>query len=182
MGELKEKRRKLQEERDAQREARRRDMEAKREERRKEREQRKETNREANRPEIDLDEVAEELKKFMCYMCKIFPRPGSYNRSELYRHYALVHFQQQLKKDYQEKYSFPCPCPFCPKDSARTIDNRDIANHIGQVHGKVEDYLPEEYHLSGSAKRKSTSISYSIKMEIEHNLVKSAKKEKEEDV
>merc|ERR1712179_755292 len=168
-----EKHKKWKEENEAKREERRKENEKMREERRLEKEKRRAERRESNKPEpVDLDEVTEEMKKFMCYICKIFPRPGSYNRSELYRHYALVHYAQDMRKDYLAKYSFPCPCPFCP-EPARMLEGKDIVNHIGQVHSKVEDYLPAEYHLTGGiAKRRISSVTASIKMEIEENLVK----------
>jgi len=168
-----EKHRKWKEENEVKREERRKENEKMREERRLEKEKRRAERRESNKPEpVDLEEVTEEMKKFMCYICKIFPRPGSYNRSELYRHYALVHYAQDMRKDYLAKYSFPCPCPFCP-EPARMLEGKDIVNHIGQVHSKVEDYLPAEYHLTGGiAKRRISSVTASIKMEIEENLVK----------
>jgi len=178
-----EKQRKWKEENEAKREERRKENEKMREERRLEKEKRRAERRESNKPEpVDLEEVTEEMKKFMCYICKIFPRPGSYNRSELYRHYALVHYAQDMRKDYLEKYSFPCPCPFCP-EPARMLEGKDIVNHIGQVHSKVEDYLPAEYHLTGGiAKRRISSVTASIKMEIEENLVKEGALIKKEEI
>jgi len=176
--------RKYNEEKEAKKEERRKENEKIREERRLEKEKRRAERGEASKPEpLDLDEISEEMKKYMCYICKIFPRPGSYNRSELYRHYALVHYAQDMKKDYLKKYSFPCPCPFCPEGSARMLEGKDIVNHIGQVHAKVEEYLPAEYHLSGGiSKRRISSVTASIKMEIEENLVKEGLLLKKEDI
>jgi len=182
--ERKEKNRKFQEEREAKREERRKEIEQKRDERRKEQEKRREERGDSIKPEpLDLAEITEEMKKFMCYICKIFPRPGSYNKSELYRHYALVHYAKDMKKDYMEKYDFPCRCPFCPEDSARMLEGKDIVNHIGQVHGKVEDYLPKEYHLSGGpVRRRISTVTASIKMEIEESLVKTEGELKKEEI
>ena len=36
---------------------------------------------------------------FRCYFCKNLPRVGSANRSELYRHYSVYHYSNELKAE-----------------------------------------------------------------------------------
>ena len=37
---------------------------------------------------------------FRCYFCKNLPRVGSANRSELYRHYSVYHYSNELKAEF----------------------------------------------------------------------------------
>ena len=105
---------------------------------------------------LDPEEVAEEEKKFMCKICLIFPRDDSRNKSELYRHYSLVHYPKEIKEAFLTMKS-PEPCPFCPDDGKgpqKMISSKDIS-HIGQTHSKVEMFMPKEYHVQGSKRRSS---------------------------
>ena len=100
---------------------------------------------------LNPEEVEEEERKFMCYICKIFPRDDSRNKSELYRHYAIRHYPKELKKYLPAKGK--APCSLCPDGK---LINSQAYSHIGQTHGKVEEFLPEEYHIKGGAKRRSS--------------------------
>jgi len=74
---------------------------------------------------------------FRCYFCKFLPRVGSANRSELYRHYAVVHYQVELKAEFGNPgHSFTCI--YCKK-----FVKGGFISHIGQTHNEVEKYLPE---------------------------------------
>ena len=42
---------------------------------------------------------------FQCYFCKFLPHVGSANRSELYRHYSTVHFQNELKAEFGNNFT-----------------------------------------------------------------------------
>ena len=74
---------------------------------------------------------------FRCIYCKVLPREGRVSRSELYRHYAVKHFGEQLKSEYGNL----TVCPICGIEIK--IWNQ-MKLHVGQVHDKVEKYLPEE--------------------------------------
>ena len=37
---------------------------------------------------------------FRCYFCKNLPRVGSANRSELYRHYSVYHYSNEIKAEF----------------------------------------------------------------------------------
>ena len=99
---------------------------------------------------LNPEEVEEEQRKFMCYICKIFPRDDSRNKSELYRHYSIKHFSKQLKKYLPEKGK--APCSLCPDGK---LINSQAYSHVGQTHGKVEEFLPEEHHITGFKRRSS---------------------------
>ena len=71
-----------------------------------------------------------------CIYCKVLPREGSLARSELYRHYAIHHFGEKLKSDFGNLLD----CPICGVD----LRNSSVRSHLGQVHDKVQKYLPEE--------------------------------------
>ena len=67
----------------------------------------------------------------------MLPREGRVSRSELYRHYADKHFGVELKSEYGDL----TVCPICGIEKKTWCDLR---KHLGQVHDKVENYLPEE--------------------------------------
>ena len=70
-------------------------------------------------------------------MIKFLPCVGSANRSELYRHYAVVHYQIELKAEFGNPgHSFNCI--YCKK----FVKGGFISN-IDQTHNEVEKYLPE---------------------------------------
>ena len=89
--------------------------------------------------------VPEDLKKFMCYLCDIFPRVGSANRSELYRHYASTHYNNEIKHDFGFN-NFDFAKDMCP-DCDILLKRERFIDHMGVKHSMVERYLPEQYHL-----------------------------------
>ena len=99
--------------------------------------------------------ATEEQRRFACYICEVFPRAGSFNRSELYRHYSLRHFSQQIKQTFitAQSLSLPCTCPFCPEDSGKYLSTGNSVTHLGQVHLLVERFLPSQYHVQGDPRR-----------------------------
>ena len=101
---------------------------------------------------LNPEEVEEEERKFMCYICKIFPRDDSRNKSELYRHYSIKHFFKELKKYLPVRGKVPCS--LCPEGNKKDI-NSQAYSHVGQTHAKVEEFLSEEYHIKSGAKRRS---------------------------
>ena len=102
---------------------------------------------------VSEQDYTEDQLRFMCYQCKIFPRPGSFNKSELYRHYALVHFKKELTDQYLENYKVPGPCGLCPKQKDTEVTKGNLASHYGGSHCKVEDFLPAEFRLSDTKHR-----------------------------
>jgi len=74
---------------------------------------------------------------FRCIYCKVLPREGMLSRTELYRHYAFKHFGEKLKSEYGEITI----CPICGMEKKIW---GDLLKHLGQVHDKVENYLPDE--------------------------------------
>ena len=78
------------------------------------------------------------LYDFRCIYCKVLPREGRVSRSELYRHYAVKHFSQELRSEYGELVL----CPICGMKKKSSMCY--FLSHLGQVHDKVENYLPEE--------------------------------------
>ena len=73
--------------------------------------------------------------EFMCKFCHIFPREESKNKSELYRHYSLVHYSKEIKEKYLQM-DLPGPCPECPPDS-KDLQRASSVSHMGQKHCKV---------------------------------------------
>ena len=81
---------------------------------------------------------------FRCYFCKFLPRVGSANRSELYRHYSTVHFQNELKAEFGNVGN-NFTCKYCKK-----FFKNGFISHIGQTHNEVEKYLPEAARIPSS--------------------------------
>jgi len=77
---------------------------------------------------------------YSCIYCSIIPRPRSICRSELYRHYAVRHFANQLRAEFGKVGRF---CGDCKK----VVSTSNWVTHMGQVHGKVEMFLPIEARL-----------------------------------
>ena len=71
------------------------------------------------------------LYDFRCYFCKILPRVGMANRSELYRHYSVMHYTAELKAEFGTKGK----CPLCHKDQKQG----SFVSHMGQVHDEVRN-------------------------------------------
>ena len=104
---------------------------------------------------VTWDTATPDQRMFACYICKVFPRPGSFNRSELYRHYSIRHFSKQIRETFisADSLSLPCLCPFCPEDSGKYLNVRNSVTHLGQVHLLVEGFLLPKYHVSGDSRR-----------------------------
>jgi len=81
-----------------------------------------------------------QLVDFRCYICKKLPRAGMANRSELYRHYSLYHFKQELIKQFGH-------LTICPKCGAKKKPLGGMADHMGQVHDEVDKLLPPENRI-----------------------------------
>ena len=86
------------------------------------------------------------LHNYSCIYCSIIPRPKSICRSELYRHYSIRHFTKQLGEQFGKVGQF---CLDCKRD----IRTSNWITHMGQVHGKVEMYLPIQARLPGGRRR-----------------------------
>ena len=83
---------------------------------------------------------------YSCIYCSVIPRPRSICRSELYRHYAVRHFANQLRAEFGKAGRF---CGECKVD----IRTSNWVTHMGQVHGKVEMFLPVEARVPGGRER-----------------------------
>jgi len=79
---------------------------------------------------------------YSCIYCTLIPRPRSICRSELYRHYAVKHFANQLRAEFGKVGRF---CGDCKK----VVSTSNWVTHMGQVHGKVEMFLPIKARLPG---------------------------------
>ena len=102
---------------------------------------------------VHMRTIKGRLYDLRCIFCKVLPRKSSPNRSELYRHYAREHFCEQLKRDYGD----PEFCPFCHYVKKQFMQEMVMVKHIGQVHAKVEDYLPEEAKIPGRGQKGNLS-------------------------
>lgn len=91
------------------------------------------------------------LYDFRCYFCKTLPRIGSANRSELYRHYAVMHYVSELKCEFGRHAK---KCPLCSKD----VKNTGWISHLGQVHDEVHKYLPEGAKIPRSVQGKGKGV------------------------
>ena len=83
---------------------------------------------------------------FRCYICKVLPRVGSANRSELYRHYTLQHFSGELAQEFGTNLK---SCPRCHGElsSKKSGGAGKYLSHLGQVHNEVEKYLPTKNRI-----------------------------------
>ena len=77
---------------------------------------------------------------FRCYICKVLPRVGSANRSELYRHYSFHHYYNELAQEFGSKLK---SCPKCLSELKKSGGGGNYISHLGQVHNEVEKYLPQ---------------------------------------
>jgi len=87
---------------------------------------------------------------FRCYICKVLPRVGSANRSELYRHYSLHHYSNELAQEFGTKLK---SCPICQGELSGKKSGNYIS-HLGQVHNEVEKYLPQHAKIPLSVQAK----------------------------
>jgi len=79
-------------------------------------------------------------KYLECHICHLSRK----DRTNLYRHYALQHFRREIKEYIGEN---TLECRICRK----TISTQEnLIAHIGSVHRKVEDFLPEAYRITVS--------------------------------
>ena len=109
-----------------------------------------------DKEELTWENASEEQRKFACYICRAFPRPGSLSRSELYRHYSTKHFREQIRDSFLSQHSLPCLCPYCPEDKAKELTKSNFwVSHVGQVHLQVERYIDKVYHVPGDSRRKN---------------------------
>ena len=84
---------------------------------------------------------------FRCYFCKILPRVGMANRSELYRHYSVMHYAFEIKQEF----GHISKCPQCHRDCKKG----NVISHMGQTHNEVEKYLPERARIPLSIQGKA---------------------------
>ena len=77
------------------------------------------------------------------------------SRSELYNHYSMVHYKEDLVSLIDRK---TLRCQFCEVQRNK-IDT--LVRHLGSVHDKVEDFLPPEFHLPRSSARRYSQKSTS---------------------
>ena len=108
------------------------------------------------------------LYDFRCYFCKILPRVGMANRlvsrcvprnsvklhllprSELYRHYSVMHYTAELKAEFGTKGK----CPLCHKEQKQG----SYVSHMGQVHDEVRTISLRRTPLTPSSLIRCTSI------------------------
>ena len=84
----------------------------------------------------------------------ILPRPTGPCRSETYKHYATCHFASELRAKYGPVGAGRMvACGECGK----AISRSSRLAHTGQVHGRVEDYLPERAKLAVVPRKRTAS-------------------------
>lgn len=90
---------------------------------------------------------------FRCYICKVLPRVGSANRSELYRHYTLQHYSGELAQEFGTNLK---SCPQCQGElgGKKSGGSGKYISHLGQVHNEVEKYLPHNRRIPISVQAK----------------------------
>ena len=86
------------------------------------------------------EEEGSTKRKFECHICN----SQQVSRTNLYSHYALGHFREEMKGAVGESGK---DCHHCGK----TFSTQDqLICHMGSTHNKVEDYLPQNYHIPKS--------------------------------
>jgi len=83
---------------------------------------------------------------FRCVFCKHLPRVGSANRSELYRHYSVYHYQNELTREFGRNMK---RCPIC-----KDLVSGSSVSHVGQTHNEVDKYLPASAKIPSSVQGK----------------------------
>ena len=63
------------------------------------------------------------------------------NRSEMYRHYSIVHYRKMILQKVGNPEN---KCPIC---EVRYQNSLCLLNHYGRAHNMVEQFLPEKYHV-----------------------------------
>ena len=83
-----------------------------------------------------------------CFFCKKLPRFGCANRSELYRHYSIYHYANEIKKEFGDVST----CPICHYN----LTNQNVITHLGQRHNAVEKYLPGKARIPDKLSKTSS--------------------------
>ena len=85
--------------------------------------------------------------KFRCQICR--DREFS-DKKRIYRHYSYAHYKNAILKliggDKKE-------CPFCDK---KFRDSMEMVGHVGCTHKKIEDFLPEQFHIKPETSKKTS--------------------------
>ena len=76
-------------------------------------------------------------------------------RSNLYKHYAITHFKQEIISKFGNIRI--CPYTLCMKPLP--VNEIDLVAHIGSAHSYVETFLEEKYHLKKTLSGKSVPTS-----------------------
>ena len=79
-----------------------------------------------------------------CSQCSFY----AYSRVQLYKHYVLVHYSDQLSKDPAVTDTV---CRFCSKKFGSDILATIV--HLGVTHGYIEKFLPPEDLIPGTRKK-----------------------------
>ena len=89
------------------------------------------------------------------YICELCPKSNKIlnSRSDLYRHYSLIHFKKQLKQ-FVDKLK----CKIC---GVKKRDMTELLRHVGSTHDKVDEFLDKKYHV---IKEKNVIKSGQVKM------------------
>ena len=83
---------------------------------------------------------------FRCVFSKHLPQVGSANRSELYRHYSVYHYPNELNREFGRNMK---RCPIC-----KDLVSGSSMSHVGQTHNKVDKYLPASAKIPSSVQGK----------------------------
>ena len=86
--------------------------------------------------------------KFRCQICR--DREFS-DKKRIYRHYCYAHYKKAILQliggDKKE-------CPFCDK---KFRDSMEMVGHVGCTHKKIEDFLPEQFHIKPESSKKTST-------------------------
>ena len=84
--------------------------------------------------------LLQSVSKFDCGLCedRSFKR-----RNDLYRHYCLSHYKDQLRQFIEEERD---RCKLC---SVVLQSQPNLIRHVGVSHGKVDSFLPPHLRISG---------------------------------
>ena len=75
---------------------------------------------------------------YTCYICKSH---SSLNRYQLYAHYSIKHFREELVERIDDRTS----CDLCKK--AFTKVKNDNIKHLGVSHSLVDQFIPKQYQV-----------------------------------
>ena len=85
---------------------------------------------------------------YVCHLCGEKRR----NRSQLYSHYSVAHYKEELMSLIDRKTLL---CQFC---GLQRNNIKQLIPHFGSVHDKVEDYLPPQFHHPTSRDVRKNSV------------------------